>query len=132
MPGHVEKQADGSMKAQPIMPFWLLDPTLLPMKQRNTLKVNWHSVYKIMDEAIVSGDSHPTEMSTEELESWWVAGDELLRTRVAFLGPPLQRVPIEGKAQISAGVPFFLIFEDEHAVDQVLTTQLWRHGFCQQ
>ena len=84
LPNYVEEQPDGSMKAHPIMPFRLLDPSFLPKNLRSALRVTWHPVFKIMDEAIVSGNSHPTEMSTEELETWWEAGDKLLQTRVAY------------------------------------------------
>ena len=41
-------------------------------------------MFKIMDEAIVSGDAHPTEMTSDELDFWWTAGNELLKIRVAY------------------------------------------------
>ena len=84
VPGHTEKQADGTLGLHPIMPFRLMDTKFLPIKARNQLRNSWLPVFKIMDEAIVSGDSHPTTMTAAELNSWYAAGDALLKTRVAY------------------------------------------------
>ena len=84
MPEYKIVNDDGTLTHHPIMPFRLFDRKLLPPKIRLSYKVNWEPIFTIMDTAIVSGNSHPTEMTSEELEMWWEAGNEILKTRVSY------------------------------------------------
>ena len=82
MPDYQEKQADGTLLSHPIMPFHLLDPKMLPVKARNTLRVNWHPVYKIMDGAFLAEPPH--HMTGEEVEKWFNEGSDILKSRASY------------------------------------------------
>ena len=82
MPDHTEQKTDGTFVSHPIVPFCLFDPKLLPKKLSFIFKNNWRPVLRIMDQAIVSGASHPTVMTATEVAYWWVAGTDILKTRV--------------------------------------------------
>ena len=84
MPDYTEQEADGTVKVHAIIPFRLFNSKMLPKKVKSAFKVNWEPVFRIMDKAIPSGDSHPTVMRADELEDWWKAGSELLMTRASY------------------------------------------------
>ena len=84
LPNFAEKQTDESFKIHPILPFRHMEAKYLPKKVRRAFTVNWKPVYSIMDEAIVSGNATPLQMTADELEWWWEAGNTLLKARVAY------------------------------------------------
>ena len=84
-PEHKESKADGTLISHPICPFRHFQPTLLPRKARDMFKINWRPVLRIMDKAIVSGESYPTTMTSNEIEMWWDAGTELLKSRAKYI-----------------------------------------------
>ena len=84
MPNFKEIKPNGTTELHPIMPFRLMNPKLLPKKARSSLTVNWRPVFTIMDESVVSGDSLPSKMTSQEVEMWWNEGTNLLKSRVAY------------------------------------------------
>ena len=84
MPDYTEQIADGTTKTYHIAPFHFFDCSMLPKKAKFTYKVNWQPVFCIMDDAITSGDSHSTEMTSDEINYWFRAGTELLKVRVSY------------------------------------------------
>ena len=85
MPDHQEENAEGDTVTHPVCPFCVFDPKLLPKKLRDNFKNNWRPVLRIMDEAIMSGSSHPTIMNANEVAYWWEAGTDILKTRASYI-----------------------------------------------
>ena len=84
MPDHQEKQDNGTMAPHPIMPFRLFNHLLLPKAARNCLRINWQPMFKVMDEAIVGGDSAPLQMTSEEVDGLYKSGTALLKIRASY------------------------------------------------
>ena len=85
LPENESTNPDGTIVAHPICPFRFFKPALLPLKPRNHFKNNWRPVLSIMEDAIVSGDSHPTQMDSQEIEMLWEAGNDLLKGRASYI-----------------------------------------------
>ena len=84
MPDHHEKLTEGTTRSHPIMPFRYFDDKLLPKIPKNALRVNWWPVYKIMDEAITMDNLNPTDISSEQVDTWYRAGTDILKSRVSY------------------------------------------------
>ena len=84
MPDYCDQLAGSALRSHPILPFRHFDPKKLPKKARFAFLVNWKPVFSIMDEAIVSGDSPPNDISLDKLEKWYADGTALLRMRASY------------------------------------------------
>ena len=85
MPDYCLKGADGMLRPQPISLFCHFDPKKLPKKGRSAFKVNWKPVFSIMENAIVSGNSPLTEMTSQEVDYWFEAGTDELKFRASYI-----------------------------------------------
>ena len=59
--------------------FAILTPISYQKKVQSASKVNWKPVFFIMENAIVSGDLPPTEMTLQEVDYWFEAGTDELK-----------------------------------------------------
>jgi hypothetical protein len=83
-PGHKVKSQDGTVKDAPIRAFRLLDPKMLPKEARQTFKLKWLPIFKMM-EAAPGLNLDEAQDSAEHYDETYQTAMEHLKSQVQYV-----------------------------------------------